>query len=243
MKKVIIIVSILAVGLFTALHFVNCGGGASAVTTNCGVTLTSLDFPSVGVCANCDVSVTSDTLKNFLATITSMTLLHKTFAGDSTIPFICGKQGVWDPSDSDAFDDATRTLNMTGSLYGVGGVLELPNLFICNLGFGFDPGSASEGLHGATVWRGEITFTDGTTIYRARLRFTVTGSGVDQTFTDLGINITDIILQDGNGNQLDTASDVRDLFAADPTNITLKVIANSTTYLTATGGMICVETL
>lgn len=209
------------------------GGGGGG-----GVTLTAEDFPSVGVCSTGTVDVTGETLKTAVAAATTFTFLHKPYASDADIPFICGKQGSWDPAETDAFD-ATTVLGSTDLISDIlGGALG--SVFICNDGFTFAQGN--QGLHGATNFRGELTFDSGGTTYRVRLRFAVTGTDADATLASLGLATTDITLTDGSGNTLTTVADVIALLASDATSITVNVVANGTTLITATGGVICAGT-
>lgn len=214
------------------------GTGAFGVSTG-GVVLTEKDFPNVGVCATGTVDVTGNELKNALAAATAFTFWYQDYAIGANVPFICGKQDVWDPSDPNAFS-ASTTLNMTNTisdiLTGTYG-----SVFICNTGFSFTP-TPNWGFHDATTFRGEITFTAAATTYRGRLRFTVTGNDAGKVLADLGLAPIDVDLFDSNNNQLTTAGDVRDLFVVNPTNITIKAKTNSTERITATGGFICAGT-
>ena len=198
-------------------------------------TLTVYDFPDVGVCNAGTVDVTGDTFKTALAGATSFTLMHKTYA-PGEVPFICGKQGVWDPGDPDAFG-TTVEIFMTETIASV----FTGNVFICNDGFTFTQGNY--GFHDATTFRGEIQFTADGTLYRGRLRFTVTGDDAGKTIASLGISETDVLLTDGSGNTLSTGADVRDLLAASPTDITVHAVSDSTTHITTTGGFICAGVL
>ncbi len=233
MKKIIILLFV--VGLSVA--FVYCGGGGGGGGGG-GVVLTAEDFPNVGVCSTGTVDVTSTTMKDAIAAATQFIFMHKPYASDADIPSICGKQGSWDPAEADAFD-ATTTINATDLLADVlGGALG--QVFICNVGFNFI--DMNYGLHGATTFRGELTFQSGGTTYRVRVRFTVSGANADATLASLGLTPADITLTDGSGNALTTVADLVALLAADPTDITVNVVANGTTQITATGGVICAGT-
>ncbi|MFH1829644.1 MAG: hypothetical protein ABH871_02550 [Pseudomonadota bacterium] len=237
-KSIFSIVAITSAALLAAFAFSFCGGGTTG--QNGGQPgLTAEDFPNVGVCSTGTVDVTSDTFKNALATATSFTFIHKPYATDADIPFICGKEGTWDPSEADAFD-TTNTLNMTDALSDVA-TGAFGNVFICYDGFSFAGGSP-DGFNDAGTYRGELRFTAGGTTYRARFRFTVAGNDAGKTFTALGITSDNVGVTDGTGTALATVSDVRDLFAASPTNITTNAVTNSTTHITTTGGFICAGT-
>ncbi len=210
------------------------GGGGGG-----GVVLTAEDFPTVGVCATNLVDVTGATFKAALAAATSFTFLHKPYTTDADIPFICGTQGTWDPSDAAAFD-VTKDLAMADAmadlLAGMFG-----HVFICNTGFGFTAG-ASEGFHDATAYRGELTFAANGITYRARVRFTVTGTDAGKTLASLGLTTAGVTLTDGSGTPIATVGAMRDLLAANPTAITVNAVAGGTTRITATGGFICADT-
>jgi hypothetical protein len=216
----------------------NFGTGAFGEATGQPV-LTTEDFPTVGVCSTGTVDVTSDDFKNALAAATSFTFLHKPYATDADIPFICGKEGTWDPSEADAFD-GENTLNMTDTIANLAAGA-FGNVFICYDGFGFAGGSP-DGFNDAGTYRGELKFTANSTTYRARFRFTVAGTGAGQTFPALGITSADVGMTDSTGSALTILGDVRDLFAASPTNITTNAVTNSTTQVTTTGGFICAGT-
>jgi hypothetical protein len=240
MKKTISILFSAVLLLSIAAYVDGCGSSSSSSSSGgggggSGVTLTADDFPTVGVCSTGTVDATGDALKTAIAAATSFTFLHKPYASDADIPFICGKQGAWDPSEAGAFD-ATNVLSPSDLISDIlGGAFG--SVFICNDGFAFAQGN--QGLHGATAFRGELTFDSGGTTYRVRLRFTVTGTDADATLASLGLATTDISLTDGSGTMITTVAELMALFAADPTNIAVNVVANGTTLISATGGVIC----
>lgn len=234
MRKMLILFWVLAI----PLAFAGCGGSGGGGGGGGGVVLTAEDFPSVGVCNTGTVDVTSTTMKDAIDGATQFVFLHKPYSSDADIPFICGKQGSWDPAEADAFD-ATTTLNATDLLSDIlGGAFG--QVFICNNGFTF--AAFNQGFHGATTFRGELTFASGGTTYRVRVRFTVSGTNADATLASLGLTPANITLTDGSGNALTTVADLVALLVANPTDITVNVVANGTTQITATGGVICAGT-
>lgn len=217
----------------------NFGTGAFALTST-GPILTTNDFPTVGVCSTGTVDVTSDGFKSALASATSFIFMHQTYDGMdvSSVPFICGKQGVWDPSDPDTAFATTVTVNMTDAVSTLFGE---QNTFICNNGFTFT--DSNWGFHDATTFRGELIFASGNTSYRGRVRFTVTGTGAGVTLESLGFTPSDVTMTDVDGAALATVGDVRDLLAANPIDITVNAVAGGATRITTTGGFICAGTL
>ncbi len=233
------------IAILAAISLVACGGssstggGGTGAGTGDNPTLSESDFPGVGVCATGSTDVTDATFKAALAAFTEFTFVHLPYTADGDIPFICGKEGPWDPSDPDAFSafnpDIPTTTAMTDLIQG-----SLGNVLICNTGFTFaDPNSA--GFHDATTWRGEVFFETGGQIYRARLRFTVSGTDAGKTLADVGTTAADLTLQDASGNDLTTIADVLALFAADPGSVTVNLVSNGTTHITAVGRIICWE--
>ncbi|OGQ04706.1 MAG: hypothetical protein A3F82_08400 [Deltaproteobacteria bacterium RIFCSPLOWO2_12_FULL_44_12] len=232
--------------VFAMLWLTHCGGltgtgsssNAGTEIGSSGVSLTSNDFSTVGVCSG-SLDVTTTTIKNALAAATSFTFMEKTFTSDADNPFICGKQGTWDPSTAGAFATTNATVLfadlLTNIIQGTRGTI-----MMCNTGFDFT--EVDYGFHDADTFRGELTFTDGTTTYRVRLRFTVTGTDAGKTLASLGLTLADISLTDGNDAALTTAQDILNLFAANPSSITIKVKAGGTTRITGTGGIICAKT-
>lgn len=201
--------------------------------------LAPTDFPSVGVCATGSTDLSDATLLADLAAFTEFTFVHLPYTSDADIPFICGREGTWDPSDPNAFAaftaDIPVTTTMTNFIQGAMG-----NVLICNTGFAFaDPNTA--GLHDATTYHGEVFFETGGRIHRARMRFTVSGTDADKTLADLGITAADLKLQDRNENELATIADVQALIAANPASISVQLVSNSTVHITALGRMICWE--
>ena len=234
MKKILVLLSVLSI----SVAFAGCGGSSGGGGGGGGVVLTAEDFPSVGVCDTGTVDVTGQTMKDAIAAATQFVFMHKPYSSDADIPFICGRQGSWDPAEADAFD-ATTTLNATDLLSDIlGGALG--QIFICNDGFTFVQGN--QGFHSATTFRGELTFQSGGTTYRVRVRFTVTGANADATLASLGLTPADVTLTDGSGNALTTVADLVALLVTDPTNITVGVVAGGTTQITASGGVICAGT-
>lgn len=201
-------------------------------------TLIQGDFPGEGVCANGSTDVSDASFVAALAAMTEFTILHLPYSSDSDIPFICGKENVWDPSTANALtpsgSGAITTATTIATIFGgVSG-----SVFICNNGFGFTSGT-TEGLRSATTWRGEITITDGTNTYQLRLRFTVTGDDANKTLAELGITAGDLFLVDANGNTLTTVAEVLALFSTDPASVTVSLMSGSTTHLEALGRVIC----
>lgn len=210
------------------------GTGAFGESTGSGG-LTADDFPNVGVCADKNIETSSDAFKSALAAATSFTFMHKSYTSDADIPFICGKEGTWDPGVDGAFA-TTNDLDLTDSTSDILGGM-FGHVFICNTGFNFT--TLGWGFHDAGTYRGEIQFVANSKTYRVRTRFTVSGNDAGKTLASLGLAQTDISMKDGSGNLLATASNVRNLFAANPTNITVNATSASGTHLTATGGFIC----
>ncbi|MFH1654299.1 MAG: hypothetical protein ABIE74_09655 [Pseudomonadota bacterium] len=200
--------------------------------------LTADDYPNVGVCVSTSksVDVTSAEFKAAIAAATSFTFMHKPYGSDADIPFICGKQGTWNPSDTNAFA-ATNLINSTDS---VAGIFTGDNVFICNSGFTF--ASNNKGFHDATTFRGEIRFTVGSTTYRARMRFTVTGTNAGKTLASLSLTDADVTMTNVIGTALSTVADVRNLWATNPSGFTINAVGNSTTQITTSGGFICAQT-
>lgn len=216
-----------------------CGSSTGSGTTSgtSGVSLTTSDFPDDGVCSG-SINVTTDSFKAAMAALTSFIFLHETYSSDADIPFICGLQGTWNPGTAGAFA-AQGTVPLSDTTTSA---IQTQNLMICNTGFDFT--QLDYGFNDAGTYRGEFTFTDGTTTHRARMRYTVTGTNAGRTLASLGLTLADISLTDGNDNALTNISNVRDLFAAGPTSMTIKVKsggANGTTHITATGGVICAK--
>jgi hypothetical protein len=238
MKKILVLLFVLSI----SVTFAGCGGsssGGGGGGGGGGVVLTADDFPNVGVCATANVDLTAQTFKDAIAAATGVALFHKPYSTDAVIPFICGKQGVWDPSEADAFDTVS-SIDITDLIVDIlGGALG--QVFICNDGFTF--AGTNFGFHSATTFRGELFFqTNDPSSFRVRVRFTVTGADADATLASLNLTTADITLTDGSGNVLTSVADVLTLFAADPTNVTVNVVSNGTTHITATGGVICAET-
>lgn len=238
----------LLVGVFTMFLLNYCGTagdpstststGTSATSTS-GVALTSLDFPTVGVCNN-SVDVTTTAFKNALSAATSFIFMEKTFTSDADNPFICGKQGTWDPNDANAFSTTNSTVlfadTMTSLIQNTRGTV-----MMCNSGFNFT--NVAYGFHDAGTYRAELTFTDGTTTRRVRLRFTVSGTDAGKTLSSLGLTLADISVVDGNNNALTTAQAILNLLSANPSSITIKANGGGSTRITATGGIICGKTI
>ena len=215
----------------------NFGTGAFSAASPTPV-LTAEDFPDVGVCKTGTIDVTSSAFKAAIAGATSFTFMHKPWVSDADNPFICGRQGVWDPNDPQAFDK-TNTLNMTDTLSNIfTGVFGY--VFICNTGFAF--ASSNYGFHDATTYRGELKFTSGSNTYRGRVRFTVTGTDAGKTLAGLGLLLTDVTLTDASDTALTTVGDVQNLLSASPVFITVNAVAKGATHITATGGFICAGT-
>ncbi|MBI5299261.1 MAG: hypothetical protein HY877_03065 [Deltaproteobacteria bacterium] len=247
-KKIPVVLVSLLSGAFVTVLFNHCGSagdptagtttGTSATSTS-GVALTSLDFPTVGVCNN-SVDVTTTTFKNALSVATSFIFMEKTFTSDADNPFICGKQGTWDPSDANAFSTTNSTVLFADTTMSI-----IQNtrgtVMMCNSGFTFT--NLAYGFHDAGTYRAELTFTDGTTTRRVRLRFTVSGTDAGKTLSSLGLTLADISLVDGNNNALTTAQAILNLLAANPASITIKANAGGSTRITATGGIICGKTI
>lgn len=230
MKKLFLFMMIFAVSLS------GCGGSDSG---GGGTTLTAEDYPNVGICSTGTIDVTGADIKAALGAATTFIFMHKQWTSDADNPFICGKQGVWDPGVTGAFEDDSQDINTTALLSDIlGGVLG--NVFMCNDGFSFN--TFNFGFHGSTTFRGELRFTANGTTYRVRLRFSVTGPDADATLASLGLAPANISLTDEDGNALTTVADIIDLFVANPTNITVNVVSNSTTHITASGGLICAGT-
>lgn len=218
-----------------------CGGssGGGSGGTGDDPNLSAFDFPDVGVCDTGSTDVDDATFKAALATLTEFTFVHFPYSSDADIPFICGKQGVWDPSDPKAFSAFTADIPITTATTNlIQGALG--NVLICNTGFVFaDPDSA--GLHDATTWRGELLYEVGGRIYRVRVRFTVSGADAGKTLASLGITPADLKLTDNAGNELTTLGNVLALFATNPGSVSVNVVSNGTTHINALGRVICWE--
>lgn len=230
------------VAIITAVAFAGaCGSSTTSSQAGTGDSaIASDDFPTVGICATGSQDTASQTLIDALTAMASFTLLHLPYSSDSDIPFICGKQGNWDPSTTNALtpsgSGAITVATTIAAIFGGG----FGSVFICNDGFGFTSGT-TEGLHSANTWRGELTLTDGANNYQIRLRFTVSGNDTDKTLAQLGITAADLMLQDENGNVLTAVGDVLALLAANPSSVTINLVSGTTTHLTALGRTVCWE--
>ncbi|MFQ5561340.1 MAG: hypothetical protein ACE5FU_12270 [Nitrospinota bacterium] len=235
-KKAFFFLSALFLVAGAGLFLTNCSSSDDSNTTTT-ITLTSNDFPSTGVCSG-GMDVTTTAFTAAVAGATSFTFMHKPFSSDADIPFICGKEGVWDASDATAFGDSNTSIlfsdTIASLITGTRG-----SVMICNTGFDFT--QLDYGFHDATTFRGEITFTDGTKTHRARFRFTVSGADAGKTLASLGLALTDLVVTDGSDNVLSNGTAIFNLLSASPTNVTLKVKSGGTTHITATGGIICAK--
>jgi hypothetical protein len=225
---------------------VSCGGSSSGGSTageGDSATLSATDFPNNGVCINGSKVVTSQELIDMLGSATQVEVLLKPYTSDADIPFICGLNAVWDPSDANAFARSTifATTIPVSDILGV----QLGAIYMCNTGFGFTPGSAATaGLHEAETYRGELILTDAqANQIRIRIRFTVSGPDAGATLASLGLSAVDFALTDATGTLLNTAADVLALFAANPGSVTVNLVSGggATTHITALGRIICWE--
>lgn len=213
------------------------GGGGSAGTGD-SADLSTADFPEVGICDTGSTDVTESTFLDALGNMVQFTFMHLPYGGNASIPFLCGKEGVWDPTDPNAFSEP-KTISATESIADlING--NFGSVLICNAGFNF--ADFNFGLHDASTFRGELKWIDGGTTYRIRVRFTISGDDAGKTLADLGISASDLKLQDADGNDLDTIADVLQLFVDNPGSVTVKVVSDSTVHITALGRVICWDT-
>lgn len=223
----------------------SCGGSTSSSGSGAGegdsAALSTTDFPNNGICSTGSQDVTVQTLLDMLANATQVEVLLKPYTSDADIPFICGLNAVWDPSDANAFARST-TFATTIPVSDILGVT-LGAIYICNTGFGFEAtASATAGLHEAETYRGELILTDASAnTVRIRLRFTISGTDVGKTLASLGLSAADFSLTNTNGITLTTVTDVLALFAASPGSVTVNLTSGTTTHLTALGRIICWE--
>jgi hypothetical protein len=219
------------------------GGGGSNPGEGDSATLSTTDFPTTGICATGSTDVTVQALLDMLGNATQVEFQHKPYNNDdANIPFICGLNAVWDPSDGNAFG-ASTIFATTTPVTDITGQLLFGAIYLCNTGFGFQPGAAATaGLHEAETYRAELILTDAqANQIRIRIRFTVSGPDAGATLASLGLSSTDFTLQDSNGNNLAAVSDVLALFAADAGSVTVNLVSNSTTHITALGRVVCWE--
>lgn len=225
------------------------GGGGGGEGTGDNPNLSATDFPNAGICATGSTDVTAQALLDMLGNATEVNFLHKPYdSDDANIPFLCGLNAVWDPNDANAFTDDTTSFPTTRTMADLIGNLSEGAIFLCNTGFGFQPGAtATAGLHAAETYRAEVILTDAlNNRIRIRVRFTVSGPDADKTLKELGnLTSTDFGLTDSSGTALATVADVLALFAADPGSVTVNLVSGggTTVHITALGRIICWEQL
>ena len=216
------------------------GGGSDTAGKGDSALLSTNDYPNVGVCDMGSTDVTEAGFLTALGNMTQFTFIHFPYSSDADLPFICGREGIWDPGNAEAFSKANSNIPATTPITQV---LQgfLGNVLICNSGFAFsDPSSG--GFHDANTYRGELTWTDAGTTYRLRVRFTVSGDNAGKTLASLGITPSDLKFQDSAGNELATIGDVLQLFVKNAGSVTVKVVSGTTTHITALGRVICWDT-
>jgi hypothetical protein len=245
----------LLAGYFGALG--GCGngtgtGGGGGGGTGSQPTLTSNDFPSVSPCSDRDTLPSDAT---FLDTITSadgVLHIHRRYDGDATLPALCGLDGSWDPSDiSEAAGTEQRSFNTFEA--NLSSFIQSRILFgsnmteVCRNGYGFEAGADTAiGLPQSGTFRGEGCVESGGNAYRFRVRVTVTGSGTDKTFAELGItDESELALFDADGNEIETQAQAEAVVTASPESftVTLRSQDGTTTYLSVTVEIICVKKL
>lgn len=216
--------------------------------------LTGGDFPDATPCSDRDTLPNDET---FLSTITKATQVihvHKEYTDDSKLPAVCGiaaedntlQEGEtgWDPSlgvnvyACNSFDESLPTF-LVSTGYDPG---------ICRCNFGYNKtDNTTEGFPRGGHYRVDVCISDDEKSYDVRLRFTISGSDANKTWTsaDIGED-TSLEIFNSAGFQLSTiedAKELKELITNDPwgTDFTIRSQQGTITHLFVALQVICVK--